>query len=64
MNIYIHLFSHMALKSFFHVNVFVVIGTGISLVGISMWRPGVQADACKLLIGILNNASVAATTVY
>ena len=25
-----------------------------------MWRPGVQADAHELLIGILNNASVAA----
>ena len=25
-----------------------------------MWRPGVQANAHELLIGILNNASVAA----
>ena len=24
-----------------------------------MWRPGVQADAHELLIGILNNANVA-----
>ena len=26
-----------------------------------MWRPGVQADAHKLLIGILNNATVASS---
>ena len=26
-----------------------------------MWRPGVQADAHELLIGILNNATVASS---